>query len=84
LEAQATSDLETLDGLLAPDFVYHTLPLDQDPGRVGYLPSRCSVLLHRGLLRPFLDGFSRLLGEWPVRYARAAGRFACSTAHSRA
>ena len=37
LEAQATSDLETLDGLLAPDFVDHTLLPGQDPSREGYL-----------------------------------------------
>ena len=37
LEAQATSDLETLDELLAPDFVDHTLLPGQDPSREGYL-----------------------------------------------
>jgi hypothetical protein len=37
LEAQATSDLETLDELLAPDFVDHTLLPGQDPSRQGYL-----------------------------------------------
>src|ERR687897_1692754 len=37
LEAQATSDLETLDELLAPDFVDHTLLPGQDPIRQGYL-----------------------------------------------
>jgi ketosteroid isomerase-like protein len=37
LEAQATSDLEPLDELLAPDFVDHTLLPGQDPSRQGYL-----------------------------------------------
>jgi serine phosphatase RsbU (regulator of sigma subunit)/predicted ester cyclase len=37
LEAQATSDLETLDELLAPDFVDHTLLPGQDPSRQGYV-----------------------------------------------
>jgi serine phosphatase RsbU (regulator of sigma subunit)/ketosteroid isomerase-like protein len=37
LEAQAASDLETLDKLLAPDFVDHTLLPGQEPGREGYL-----------------------------------------------
>jgi len=37
LEAQGTSDLQTLDELLAPDFVDHTLLPGQDPSREGYL-----------------------------------------------
>jgi predicted ester cyclase len=39
LEAKATSDLEALDELLAPDFVNHTLLPGQDPSREGYLRS---------------------------------------------
>jgi ketosteroid isomerase-like protein len=35
LEAQATSDLETLDELLAPDLVDHTMLPGQDPSREG-------------------------------------------------
>jgi serine phosphatase RsbU (regulator of sigma subunit)/predicted ester cyclase len=37
LEAQANSDLETLDELLAPDFVNHSLLPGQDPSREGYM-----------------------------------------------
>jgi predicted ester cyclase len=37
LEAKATSDLEALGELLAPDFVDHTLLPGQDPSREGYL-----------------------------------------------
>jgi serine phosphatase RsbU (regulator of sigma subunit) len=37
LEAQSKSDLETLDELLAPDFVNHNLLPDQDPSREGYI-----------------------------------------------
>jgi len=37
LEAQSTGDLETLDELLAPDFVDHNLLPGQDPGREGFL-----------------------------------------------
>ena len=37
LEAQANADLDTLDQLLAPDFVDHTLLPGQDPSRQGYL-----------------------------------------------
>jgi ketosteroid isomerase-like protein len=37
LEAQATSDQEPLDELLAPDFVDHPLLPGQDPSRQGYL-----------------------------------------------
>src|ERR687889_1435114 len=37
LEAQDKGDLETLDELLAPDFVDHNLLPGQDPGRDGFL-----------------------------------------------
>jgi serine phosphatase RsbU (regulator of sigma subunit)/ketosteroid isomerase-like protein len=37
LEAQDKGDLETLDELLAPDFVDHNPLPDQDPGREGYM-----------------------------------------------
>jgi serine phosphatase RsbU (regulator of sigma subunit)/predicted ester cyclase len=37
MEAQAKCDLETLDELLAPDFVDHSLLPDQDPGREGFM-----------------------------------------------
>jgi predicted ester cyclase len=37
LEALTMRDLETLDELLAPDFVDHTLLAGQDPSREGYL-----------------------------------------------
>jgi predicted ester cyclase len=37
LEAQAKCDLETLDELLAPDFVNHSLLPGQDPSREGYI-----------------------------------------------
>jgi predicted ester cyclase len=37
LEAEDGGDLETLDELLAPDFVDHNLLPDQDPGREGYI-----------------------------------------------
>jgi serine phosphatase RsbU (regulator of sigma subunit)/predicted ester cyclase len=39
LEAQANADLDTLDELLSPDFVDHSLHPDQEPGREGYLKS---------------------------------------------
>jgi serine phosphatase RsbU (regulator of sigma subunit)/predicted ester cyclase len=35
-EAQANADLDTLEELLAPDFVDHSLLDDQEPGREGY------------------------------------------------
>ena len=35
-EAQANADLDTLDELLAPDFVDHSSFADQEPGREGY------------------------------------------------
>jgi serine phosphatase RsbU (regulator of sigma subunit) len=37
LEAQAKGDLETIDELLAPDFVDHTLLPGQEPGREGFM-----------------------------------------------
>jgi serine phosphatase RsbU (regulator of sigma subunit)/predicted ester cyclase len=37
LEAHAKGDLDTLDEMLAPDFVDHTLIPGQQPGREGYL-----------------------------------------------
>jgi ketosteroid isomerase-like protein len=37
LEAQARGGLKTLDELLAPDFVEHSLLPNQDPGREGYM-----------------------------------------------
>jgi len=37
IEAQSTGDLETLDELLAPDFVDHSLLPGQDPGREGFM-----------------------------------------------
>ncbi len=37
MEAQAKGDLETLDELLAPDFVDHSLLPGQTPGREGLL-----------------------------------------------
>ncbi len=36
-EAQANADLDTLDELLAPDFVDHGLLPDHDPGREGFV-----------------------------------------------
>jgi serine phosphatase RsbU (regulator of sigma subunit)/predicted ester cyclase len=39
LEAQANADLDTLDELLAPDFVDHSLQPDQEPGREGFIRS---------------------------------------------
>jgi predicted ester cyclase len=39
LEAFANGDLDTLDELLAPDFVNHNLLPSQDPGREGYMRS---------------------------------------------
>jgi predicted ester cyclase len=39
MEAQANADLHTLDELLAPGFVDHSLQPDQDPGREGYIRS---------------------------------------------
>ena len=39
LVAQMKGDLETLDELLAPDFVDHSLFPDQDPGRKGFMQS---------------------------------------------
>src|ERR671910_2620461 len=36
MEAQAKGDLDTLDELLAPDFVDHSAFADQEPGREGY------------------------------------------------
>jgi serine phosphatase RsbU (regulator of sigma subunit) len=38
-EAQAKGDLDTLEELLAPDFVDHSLLPDQDPGREGFIHS---------------------------------------------
>ena len=37
LEAHAEGDLDTLDEMLAPDFVDHNLIPGQRPGREGYL-----------------------------------------------
>jgi len=37
LEAHAKGDLDTLEEMLAPDFVNHNLIPDQQPGREGYL-----------------------------------------------
>jgi serine phosphatase RsbU (regulator of sigma subunit)/predicted ester cyclase len=37
MEAQANADLDTLDELLAPDFVDHSSFANQDPGREGYM-----------------------------------------------
>src|SRR5215211_6406640 len=39
VEAQANADLDTLDELLAPDFVEHSLQADQEPGREGFMQS---------------------------------------------
>jgi len=37
IEANANADLETLEELLAPDFVDHTLVPGQEPGREGFM-----------------------------------------------
>ena len=37
MEAQAEGDLDTLDELLAPDFVDHSSFAGQEPGREGYM-----------------------------------------------
>jgi serine phosphatase RsbU (regulator of sigma subunit)/predicted ester cyclase len=42
-EAQAKGDLDTVEELLAPDFVDHSLLPGQDPGREGYLRSTAEV-----------------------------------------
>jgi serine phosphatase RsbU (regulator of sigma subunit) len=39
VEAQANADLDTLEELLAPDFVDHSLQADQEPGREGFIRS---------------------------------------------
>jgi serine phosphatase RsbU (regulator of sigma subunit)/predicted ester cyclase len=39
VQAQANADLDTLDKLLAPDFVDHSLQPCQDPGREGFIRS---------------------------------------------
>ena len=39
IEAQANADLDTLDELLAPEFVDHSLQADQEPGREGFIQS---------------------------------------------
>jgi predicted ester cyclase len=39
VEAQANADLDTLDKLLAPDFVDHNLFPGQEPGREGFMQS---------------------------------------------
>jgi serine phosphatase RsbU (regulator of sigma subunit)/ketosteroid isomerase-like protein len=39
VEAQANADLDTLDELLACDFVDHSLQADQEPGREGFMRS---------------------------------------------
>src|SRR5215204_6132069 len=39
VEAQANADLDTLEELLAPDFVDHSLQADQEPGREGFMRS---------------------------------------------
>lgn len=36
MEAQANADLDTLDELLAPDFIDHSSFANQEPGREGY------------------------------------------------
>ena len=36
IEANANTDLDMLDKLLAPDFVDHSLVPDQEPGREGF------------------------------------------------
>src|SRR5215212_8289699 len=43
LEAQANADLDTLEELLAPDFVDHNLQPDQEPGREGFIRSQRSL-----------------------------------------
>src|SRR5215216_1642208 len=42
-EAQAKGDLDTVEELLAPDFVDHSLLPGQDPGREGYIRSTAEV-----------------------------------------
>jgi ketosteroid isomerase-like protein len=37
LEAQVNADLDTLDELLAPDFVDRSLQPGQEPGREGFM-----------------------------------------------
>jgi predicted ester cyclase len=39
LKAFANADLDTLDELLAPEFINHSLLPGQDPGREGYILS---------------------------------------------
>jgi ketosteroid isomerase-like protein len=39
VEAQANADLDTLEELLAPDFVDHSLQAEQEPGREGFMQS---------------------------------------------
>jgi ketosteroid isomerase-like protein len=43
VEAQARGDLETLDELLAPDFVDHNLLPGQESGREGFMQSVAEV-----------------------------------------
>ena len=60
LEAHAKGDLDTVDEMLAPDFVDHNLTPGQQPAREGYL---------RGTHR-----VSWCLLPHPLRHREAAGR----------
>src|ERR687898_2226094 len=55
MEAQANADLDTLDELLAPDFVDHSSFANQEPGREGYMQQVAEQIAALSEVRCIID-----------------------------
>src|SRR5215204_2726245 len=65
LEAQAKGDLDTLEELLAPDFVDHSLLPGQEPGREGYMQQVAEQIAALSEVRCSIDDRGEYFGLMP-------------------
>jgi len=80
IEAQVEVDLGTLDELLAPDFVDHTLMPGQEPGRQGFMQSVAEeqdVVSHIRFTIDYqaADGDDMVITRYTTRFRHDRGEF---------
>jgi len=80
IEAQAEGDLETLDELLAPDFVDHNLLPGQEPGREGFMQGvaedhAASTFIDHTIDYQATDGDDMVITRYTIRVRHDRGEF---------
>ena len=80
IEAQANGDLETLDELLAPDFVDHNLLPGQKPGREGFMQGvaedhAASTFIDHTIDYQATDGDDMVITRYTIRVRHDRGEF---------